>query len=175
MRTVNLLDCTLRDGGYYNDWKFDDTKVEEYLKKVYLAKIDVVEIGFRFLNSNKNLGKLAITNEKILKNIPTSKNSKLAIMLNTSDLLKIKVNERKLLDNYFVNKKKSKISIIRLATHFSDIFKISGYVKYLSKLGYKVFVNLMQINRISENELIKALKELKRIKSVEVFYFADCP
>ena len=48
MRTVNLLDCTLRDGGYYNDWKFNNTKVEEYLKKVYLAKIDVVEIGFRF-------------------------------------------------------------------------------------------------------------------------------
>ena len=97
MRTVNLLDCTLRDGGYYNDWKFNNTKVEEYLKKVYLAKIDVVEIGFRFLNSNKNLGKLAITNEKILKNIPTSKNSKLAIMLNTSDLLKIKINDKKLL------------------------------------------------------------------------------
>ena len=173
MRTVNLLDCTLRDGGYYNDWKFNDTKVEEYLKKVYLAKVDVVEIGFRFLNSNKNLGKLAITNEKILKNIPTSKSSKLAIMLNTSDLLKIKVNDKKLLDNYFVDKKKSKISIIRLATHFGDIFKISGYVKYLNKLGYRVFVNLMQINRISENELIKALKELKRIKDVEVFYFAD--
>ena len=78
MRTVNLLDCTLRDGGYYNDWKFDDTKVEEYLKKVYLAKIDVVEIGFRFLNSNKNLGKLAITNEKNTKKYSNIKKLKIS-------------------------------------------------------------------------------------------------
>ena len=53
---------------HFNDWKFDKVKVKEYLKKTYSAKIDVIEIGFRFLNSRNNLGQFATTSEKVLKN-----------------------------------------------------------------------------------------------------------
>ena len=31
---VNILDCTLRDGGYYNNWHFPQTLVENYLSSV---------------------------------------------------------------------------------------------------------------------------------------------
>ena len=32
---LKLLDCTLRDGGYYNNWKFDLKDANNYLKQVY--------------------------------------------------------------------------------------------------------------------------------------------
>ena len=31
---TNLLDCTLRDGGYYNNWDFPSRLVNNYLNKV---------------------------------------------------------------------------------------------------------------------------------------------
>lgn len=32
MKEIKLLDCTLRDGGYYNNWEFSYDFVKEYLK-----------------------------------------------------------------------------------------------------------------------------------------------
>ena len=60
---LKVLDCTLRDGGYYNDWRFSNQIVQEYVKSVNLSKIDVLEIGFRFLKKN-NLGIFANSFDK---------------------------------------------------------------------------------------------------------------
>jgi 4-hydroxy 2-oxovalerate aldolase len=44
---VKLLDCTLRDGGYVNDWKFTDQQVTECYSACSDAGLDYMEIGFR--------------------------------------------------------------------------------------------------------------------------------
>ena len=54
MKDLKLLDCTLRDGGYYNNWKFNIKDANKYLKQIYLSKIDIVEIGFNFFEKNPN-------------------------------------------------------------------------------------------------------------------------
>ena len=61
---LNLLDCTLRDGGYYNNWKFNLSDANKYLKGVYASEIDVVEIGFNFFEKNSNYGKFAFADKK---------------------------------------------------------------------------------------------------------------
>ena len=38
-----LLDCTLRDGGYHNDWDFPVDLIEEYLRAMVAASVDFVE------------------------------------------------------------------------------------------------------------------------------------
>ena len=43
---LTTLDCTLRDG-YYNNWDFDETLVDNYIEKVIESGIDIIEIGFR--------------------------------------------------------------------------------------------------------------------------------
>ena len=42
-----ILDCTLRDGGYYNNWDFDSEVVNKYLAAMASANIDYVELGLR--------------------------------------------------------------------------------------------------------------------------------
>ena len=54
---IKLLDCTLRDGGYYNNWDFNDNLVKEYLKLMDILKVDYVEIGFRKIDREKKFGK----------------------------------------------------------------------------------------------------------------------
>ena len=53
MKNFNILDCTLRDGGYYNNWNFEIPLINNYLQAIALSKIDVAEVGFRFIKKNK--------------------------------------------------------------------------------------------------------------------------
>lgn len=46
MGTVKLLDCTLRDGGYINDWKFGKAAISGILKKLEATGAEILELGF---------------------------------------------------------------------------------------------------------------------------------
>ena len=50
---MKILDCTLRDGGYYTNWDFDSKLVSDYLKLIKHLPIDIIEVGYRG-NRNKN-------------------------------------------------------------------------------------------------------------------------
>ena len=46
MGKISLLDCTLRDGGYINDWRFGVEAVKDITEKLTDAKMEYVEVGF---------------------------------------------------------------------------------------------------------------------------------
>ena len=52
---INVIDCTLRDGGYYNNWNFSNDLVNEYLNSISESGIEYVELGFRFFKKDKRL------------------------------------------------------------------------------------------------------------------------
>ena len=79
---INLLDCTLRDGGYYNNWFFEEELINEYLRVMDIIKIDYVEIGFRFLDKVKTKGPLAYSEESFLRNLKIPKNLKIGVTNN---------------------------------------------------------------------------------------------
>ncbi len=39
---MKLLDCTLRDGGYYTNWSFDDDFVKRFVKSLDKAGVDIM-------------------------------------------------------------------------------------------------------------------------------------
>jgi 4-hydroxy 2-oxovalerate aldolase len=173
MKNIKLLDCTFRDGGYYNNWNFSYRQLNEYVKKISDSKIDVIEIGFRFLEKNNLFGSFAYCKESLLSKLKYLNKTKIAVMVNSDDFFKFDKNPEYLFNNNFIHSTKSKISIIRFATRIEDIPKICNLLILAKKKGYKVFVNLMQINRVSNRDLVKCLKILKKTYSVDVFYFAD--
>lgn len=58
---MKLLDCTLRDGGYYTNWDFDDTVVDSYIQAMNALPIDYLELGYRNMPSKEYLGKFGYT------------------------------------------------------------------------------------------------------------------
>ena len=42
-----LLDCTLRDGGYYTNWDFEKDLLETYRSNIEKLPFDYIEIGYR--------------------------------------------------------------------------------------------------------------------------------
>ena len=46
MKLPKLLDCTLRDGGYINNWDFSRNFGDALYRAVSAAGVDYVEVGF---------------------------------------------------------------------------------------------------------------------------------
>ena len=46
MNKIKILDCTLRDGGYINDWKFGKAAITDVCNKSIASGADIVELGF---------------------------------------------------------------------------------------------------------------------------------
>ena len=66
---VRILDCTLRDGGYYNNWDFDRSLVEDYLLHMARGGVDFVELGFRFTDQSRFYGPYAYTSDEFLETL----------------------------------------------------------------------------------------------------------
>ena len=83
---LKILDCTFRDGGYYNNWNFDKKIVNQYIKTLSYSPIKYVEIGFRKFKNNIALGETAFSSEKFLNSLKLNESIKYGVMVNASDL-----------------------------------------------------------------------------------------
>ena len=51
---IKLLDCTLRDGGYINNWKFGLDSIKKSIVELENAGVDIIELGFLKNESYQN-------------------------------------------------------------------------------------------------------------------------
>ena len=167
-----ILDCTLRDGGYHNNWRFSKKLINSYLSCMSREGIEFIELGFRFLNQNKLRGETAYTKENFIKKLKIPKNLSIGVMVNASDFINNSTPTIKLCRDAFPELEKSKIKFVRLACHYKEIFAVEPIINWLKKRNVIVTVNLMQISELSKKQLIKASSYLSN-KKVDVLYIAD--
>ena len=43
---LKVVDCTLRDGGYVNDWQFGENTIRGFATKIAQTGIEMFEVGF---------------------------------------------------------------------------------------------------------------------------------
>ena len=48
--SFKILDCTLRDAGYYTDWKFNPKLVKLLVKTLDSNGVDIIELGYKLTN-----------------------------------------------------------------------------------------------------------------------------
>ena len=169
---MKILDCTLRDGGYYTDWHFDKKLVENYLNAIDSSGIDVVEVGLRIPQKNKFFGPFAYSNDLFLETLNLPKNCEIAVMINARDYIKNDKSNTSLLNTQFNLKENSPVDLVRIAAHYSEINALPSIVNDLSNKGYKVAINLMQTGSKTPEVITKAVKQLSHLE-LEALYFAD--
>ena len=173
MSSLVFLDCTLRDGGYYNSWGFDHSLVQNYLYAVKDAGVDVVEIGFRTLNKKGFKGACAYSTDSFIRSLEIPKGLKLCIMINASEILdEGSYSEHKLNQLFPKDSEESNISIVRIASHTYEFLEALKAVKNLKTKGFKIGFNLMQVSECEPEELILLAKEASKYP-IDVLYFAD--
>ena len=170
--TLNIIDCTLRDGGYYNDWDFSYDLINDYLLAMNEAEVDYVELGFRTFESIGFKGACAYTTDEFIQTLKIPAGLKLGVMLNASELVKHKsgpVEASKLLIKPFAN---SPVTLVRLACHYHEFGAVLPVCEWLKKDGYTVGINLMQIAERTEVEINDVAKMAKN-SDLDALYFAD--
>jgi len=175
---VKLLDCTLRDGGYVNDWKFTDEQVSECYTACSDAGIDFIEIGFRNRKTEANLRKYGSTffcTEEFINRVIKRDGSDVTVM--------VTINEFDIAD--FVPANQSKIKMVRILMAYHggkngddntlDIKQLTdgiAQIKSLVDLGYKVSFNLGRIDKLRKDQ-IKEVCFLLKQTSISYFVMAD--
>jgi len=172
MKKVNLVDCTLRDGGYYNNWNFDRGLVQEYLNSLNNLGVSYVEMGFRSFQSKDFKGPNWYTTDNYIKSFKIPRKLKVGVMVNAFELISHPSGLKKATNTLFSNKKFSRVDFVRLACHFPEFSKTLEAAKILKKKGYLVAVNFMQISECSEKEILDAGKLAEKVK-IDILYFAD--
>jgi len=168
-----ILDCTFRDGGYYVDWDFNESTVCKYLAAIGIAKVDIVELGFRFLPQQRFLGAFAYTGDEYLKTLDIPEEVAIAVMVNAADLLSYEEGDIEAVHRLFDKKENSAVDIVRIAAHTKDVKKCKNIVETLHALGYRVFFNIMQVDALSANEVTGLSSIVDGWDVIEVLYFAD--
>lgn len=165
---MKLLDCTIRDGGYYTNWSFDDEFVKELVQSLSNAGVDIIEMGYK---SPLKGGRYRKCNDKFIKDIVGDCKTDLAFMIDAKDYINGDVDV-KLLKDIVKPSSKSPFTYCRLAITPQQIKEALIIIDLLNELGYKVIVNVMRVSLLEDTDIKKFCNSLSKTKVVAL-YFAD--
>lgn len=165
---IKVFDCTIRDGGLINNHRFDDRFVRAVYKALSAAGVDYMEIGYKNskkLFSSKDFGSWKFCDDDIIKRVTDGIESKTRISVMV-DVGRVDVAD-------VVERKKSPVHMIRVASYVKDIDKAIYLVNHFAQKGYETTVNIMAISRALDNELTEALHQLEEESRAMVVYVVD--
>jgi len=170
---ITFLDCTLRDGGYYNAWDFDHALIQDYIAAVGAIGVDIVELGLRTRQKKGFKGACAYTTDDFIRTLEVPGDIEFGIMINASEILvNGKYCEKILKELFPEDTETSKVSLVRVACHTYELLEAIHACKWLKSKGFRVGFNLMQVGECSSEELISLAKIASRYP-LDVLYFAD--
>lgn len=163
---LKLLDCTIRDGGYINNWHFEKKLVREVYRALSKSGIDIIEIGFRGTEEyfdKREYGLWRFSKEEdILDVIEGIRGPKLALM---ADFGKINLSD-------FCDCEDSVVDLIRLAVHKNKTEDAIKLLENIKRKGYEVSLQAMGYSNYSQEERKDFIRLLKK-SDIDYAYVAD--
>ena len=184
MADIRIIDCTLRDGGYYNDWDFSPSLIADYLSAMVALKVDFMEIGFRSLKNEGFKGGCAFSTDLFIESltIPIELTDKIGVMVNGSELTPMQAEllsfeeqqaaQLSILEKLFKPKALSPVTLVRIACHVHEFEACLPASTWLKEQGYLVGFNLMQVADQTTEEIILLAQKASRFP-IDALYFAD--
>lgn len=160
---MELLDCTIRDGGYINNWRFSDEFISEYIDVMNRCNVDYVEVGF--INKQRTyrgslVGKYRNLTEDTINMFKDRLESKIVVM---GDYVNVDIN---------LLEKKIDVDVVRIAFHKSDMIGALDLCRRIKEMGYTVSANAMAVTNYSDSELNTLFNTVNRY-NIDMLYIAD--
>jgi len=153
---LKILDCTLRDGGYINDWKFGFNSARSIIKLISFSNIEMIEVGFlRDVEAYNPDVTVCSSIEDLNKLLPED----------ASDTI---YSAMIMQSNYDINKLTAYcgkgIEMIRITSHDYDIEEGMDYARKVKKKGYKISINPINIMGYSDERILRIVEEVNTIQ-----------
>ncbi len=165
---IEILDCTIRDGGLINNHYFEDKFVKTIYDTCVAAGINYMELGYKSdkkIFSPSEYGPWKFCKEDDIRRIIDDKSSslKLSVMADA---------ERTDYHTDILPRDKSIIDFVRVATYIHQIPTALDMVKDAHDKGYETSLNLMAISVVHDRDIDDALEAIA-ISPVDVIYVVD--
>lgn len=157
MKQVALLDCTLRDGGYVNEWHFGADAIGQIAADLTEAGIDFIEMGFfQSAPYRKDTTQFRYITDAAPFIPADRKKSKFYGMITFGkyDLQDIPLRKDSLLDGFRIIFKKHQQA------------QALEYCRAVKAKGYEIFINPMHTYSYSDLELLNLLRQVNDIGPV---------
>ena len=167
---IQVLDCSIRDGGLMNCWNFDPAFVNESVAASVKVGVDYIELGYKAGTEFFNPAEYGIWRfcpETALRSAwgdqTLNGHSRLSVMIdigrfNLADLLPAS---------------ESVVSTFRVACYTHQIPEAIETGLYLQKLGYESFVNIMAVSEACKEELNEGLRLISSDSPARGIYVVD--
>lgn len=168
MRTVNfdnVLDVTLRDGGYLNQWQFSQPEIDHTLAFLYKIGIRKVEVGFLRSPENTTSSVNGCPSDFLARIKTLYPDLELVCMLNPAEK-----NWRSAIAG-----KLPYISLIRM-TCTSELIQPAleiAHELHQQSNNLKVSLNLICVSSYSKEEISYLLDKIASSRDIDIIYFAD--
>ncbi len=159
---IKILDCTLRDGGYVNDWNFSEECYYDITNRLQDAGVDMIELGLMGKHNDEHFKTKFRTIEEIP--VPEAKNDNVmfTVMMTGNEYKNLVVPDYK----------RGLPEAIRFAFFKADSKDAVSAAGELISKGYKVFMQTMATFQYSDEELDELVSEVNKIKPY-AFYMVD--
>lgn len=163
MDRISILDCTLRDGGYVNNFSFGKKTIKKIIAKLSKAAIDIIECGF-LSDCQYNSDKTLFSDVEQIRELIDEKNE---------NLLYVAMIQVGLYDpNNLPGFNGKGIDGIRLTFHEHELEKAIYDARLIMEKGYKVFVQPVGTTTYPDDILLKLIDKVNDLQPY-AFYLVD--
>ena len=148
---IRLLDCTLRDGGYVNDWNFGNGTMVAIFDRLNQAGVDIIEIGFLDDRNEPNINRSIQPDTESMKQAYSKVMKKRSMVVAMIDYGTCKIENVAPRDDTLIDG-------IRVIFKKEKMYQAADFGKQLIDKGYKLFLQLVSVTDYSEDD-IKAFSD----------------
>lgn len=153
---VELLDCTLRDGGYINDWEFGSNNLLSIYERLLDSGVEIVEVGFLDDRRPFDMNRSIMPNTECVKRIWGCIGKKPKMLVGMIDYGTCSIENIQPCD-------KSDLDGIRVIFKKHIMREAMEYCSLLKKLGYLVFAQLVSITSYSDDDLMRVIELVNEV------------
>ena len=161
MKKIKILDCTLRDGGYINQWDFGIETINKIVKGLSKANLDFIEIGYLNKDADNNNKSIYKSIRKASEVIPKNTNSKKQLYLAMADVDQFLPENLEPFQNGFIDG-------IRVVFYKHQVEKALKMCDAVSKAGYKLFVQPMVTVDYTISEYCELIEKINTLNPYAV-------
>jgi len=154
---IALLDCTLRDGGYINNWMFGNSVIRSVITRLDNAGIDIIECGF--LDSRESYNK----DRSIYPDIPSVAKT-LAESSPKKALLVAMIDYGTFDCELLIPKSETILDGIRLIFKKEDADEALEYARDIKRMGYILFINPVALTSYHDAEIIELINKVNEVE-----------
>lgn len=156
-KRVKLLDCTLRDGGFVNDWKFGHATMNSIFNRINSSGIDIIELGFIDARRNFDINRTIQPDTASFKKIFNWHEKVNAICVAMIDFGTCPIEN-------IENCNDSILDGIRVIFKKKDIAEALDFCQQIKEKGYKLFVQPVSITTYTDKEMLELIEQVNEIE-----------